>query len=142
MTPINLGRVFIGGLVAGVVANVIDVFSNLVILKDSMAAELDRLHIDPAVAASGSVAATWILVDFILGVLVVLTYAAIRPRFGPGPKTALLAGFLLYVAVTVVLWGFTSMDVIGRGVFVENSLTSLVAVALASLAGCALYKEA
>lgn len=142
MTRINIGRVFIGGLVAGVVANVVDMLTNLVILKDSMAAELERLHIDPAVASSGGVAATWIIVDFILGVLIVWTYAAIRPRFGPGPKTALVAGFLLYVAVTVVLYGFTSIEMISRGVFVESSLASLVSVVLASLAGCALYKEA
>src|SRR5437667_4515115 len=38
----------------------------------------------------------FVIGGFVLGVLLVWLYAAIRPRFGPGPKTSLIAGLVLW----------------------------------------------
>src|SRR6476659_2308920 len=95
MASINFGRVVAGGLVAGVVANALDFVTNTYILAADWAAFAPTRNLDPAALQSGPVAATWIMVDFILGVLLVWAYAAMRPRFGPGPKTAIAAGLVV-----------------------------------------------
>src|SRR6478672_3619078 len=91
MASINTSRVVIGGLLAGVVMNACDMFWNFVVLKDDMLAISQRLGMDAATAQSFSAGLPWIVVDFVIGLAIVWNYAAIRPRFGPGPTTALLA---------------------------------------------------
>jgi hypothetical protein len=142
MASINTGRVVIGGLVGGFVANACDMLWNMTVLKDDMTAMAQRFGMDAAAAQSMSAAAPWIVIDFILGLLTVFTYAAIRPRFGPGPKTALIAGITLYLAITAIVYGFTSMGMMPMGAFGRGSATSLVTTILGSLAGAAMYKEA
>ena len=86
-------------------------------------------------------AGTWIAVDFIYGILLVWTYAAMRPRFGPGAKTAVLAGLVIFLAPTIVLLGFTMMGMMTMGMFVKGSATAIVSTLVASVAGAAIYKE-
>ena len=141
MASINLGRVVAGGLVAGVVANAIDFVTNTYVLAADIAAWAPTRNLDPAAMNSGPVAATWIVIDFLFGLLLVSTYAAMRPRLGAGPKTAVLAGLALWVAVTIVLFGFTQMGVFSMALFVKGSIASLINALAASVAGAAVYKE-
>ena len=141
MPGINAGKVVVGGLVAGLVANVIDLFSNFVIMRSDMQAMIDRLHLDPALLESVPVAVAWIVVDFLMGLLLVFTYAAMRPRFAPGPGTAIIAGLTLYLAVTFVMFGLSVMGLMTMALFVKSSACALVSVLAASLAGAALYRE-
>ena len=141
MASINLGRVVAGGLVAGVVANAIDFVTNTYVLASDIAAWAPTRNLDPAAMNSGPVAATWIIVDFIFGLLLVLTYAAMRPRLGAGPKTAMLAGLALWAAITLVLFGFTQMGVFSMALFVKGSIAALINTLAASVAGAAVYKE-
>jgi cytochrome b subunit of formate dehydrogenase len=141
MASINLGRVVAGGLVAGVVANAIDFVTNTYVLAADWAAFAPTRNLDPAAFNSGSVAAAWITIDFLFGLLLVWTYAAMRPRFGAGPKTAILAGLALYLTVTVILFGFTQMGLMSMALFVKGSLCAVVSTLAASVAGAAVYKE-
>lgn len=141
MAAINTGKVVAGGLLAGLVANAFDFVTNIYILMSDMQALAAAHNIDPATVNSGSVAATWVAVDFVYGLLIVWTYAAIRPRFGPGPKTALMAGFALLASATIVVFGFTMMGFFTMALFVKGSLGAIVSTAAASLAGAAIYKE-
>jgi hypothetical protein len=141
MASINLGRVVAGGLVAGVVANAIDFVTNTYILASDIATWAPTRNLDPAAINSGPVAATWIVVDFIFGLLLVATYAAMRPRLGAGPKTAILAGLALWIAVTTVLFGFTQMGVFSMALFVKGSICALINTVAASVVGAAVYKE-
>ena len=141
MASINLGRVVAGGLVAGVVANAIDFVTNTYILASDMTAWAPTRNLDPAAMNSGPVAATWMVVDFIFGLLLVFTYAAVRPRLGAGPKTAILAGLTLWFAVAVILFGFTQMGLFPMALFVKGSICALVNNLAASVAGAAVYKE-
>src|SRR4029453_18469102 len=100
MASIDTGRVVMGGLLAGVVMNACDMFWNMVVLKDDMIGVAQRLGLDPAAAMSFSAAVPWILVDFVIGLAVVWNYAAIRPRFGAGPKTAILAALAPWLVAT------------------------------------------
>ncbi len=139
MGGINLGRVILGGIVAGVIANVGDYAINQLILPDDMAALTQRLGLD-----QGRVEAsipTWIVVDFLYGILLVFAYAAMRPRFGPGPRTAVIAGVTLYLAITVVLVGFMSMGMFAEDAFLRSAGLSLIVTLAASIGGAAAYKE-
>jgi hypothetical protein len=142
MASINTGRVILGGLVGGVVGNVCDFAWNMTVMKDDMTALATRFGVDPAAMNSFAGAAPWIAVDFVFGLLLVFSYAAMRPRFGPGPKTAIIAALILFVGVTAVLYGFTSMGMMPMNSFVKGSATALVSVVASSLVGASLYKEA
>jgi hypothetical protein len=141
MTGINYGRVLLGGLAAGVVANAGDFVVNNVLMAEDMAQMAQRLFLNREILASSSVAVTWIVVDFFYATLIVWTYAAIRPRFGPGPATAVKAGVVLWAAVGAVLFGFQAMGIFTIDAFVKGSVLSLATTTLAALTGAWLYAE-
>lgn len=141
MGSINVSRLILAGLLAGLVANFGDFVSNGFLLADEMDLMRQRLSISPATWESTAVMVTWITVDFILGFLIVFTYAAIRPRFGPGPQTAMTAGLVLYAAITIILVGFMQMGIFTTDVVVKAGIFSLVNMMLASLAGGWAYQE-
>ena len=138
---INTGKVVAGGLVAGVVANAIDFVTNTYVLGADMQAWAASHNIDPATLTSGAVVGTWVAVDFIYGLLIVFTYAAIRPRFGPGVRTAIIAGLVVFLAPTLVLFGFTQMGMLTMPMFVKGAIAAIVSTLAAAVAGAAVYKE-
>jgi hypothetical protein len=138
---INYGRVVVAGLVAGFVANIVDFVSNAFLLADAGAAMAQRLNLDPAVMNSTSSLVTWVAIDFVYGLVIVFTYAAIRPRLGPGPTTAIIAGLVPFVSVSLVIYGFTTMGIFTPDLFIKSTALALVANVAASLAGGAAYKE-
>lgn len=103
MGKINWGRVFLGGLLACVVINLLGyglgslLFREREILRALEAAR--PLSLWPPITF---VLLTNIIVTFLVGTLIVWWYAAIRPRFGPGPKTAALAGFAFWLTASPV----------------------------------------
>lgn len=139
MSNINVGRVLGGGLLAGVVYNAGEAFLNLVILKDAGDAMVKRLSIPP-IGDEFIMKAT--LMMFVVGIVNVLLYAGMRPRFGPGPKTAVLAGlaiwFLSFVYLSLMM---TWMGVFEMGPTITGLAFELVEAILASLAGAWIYKE-
>lgn len=139
MSRINIGRVLVAGLVAGAVANALDWVWGTYLLADESAAMASRLNLNYATVQASLT--TWIVVDFILGLLLVFTYAAIRPRFGPGPKTAFISGVTLWFTSTIMFAGLSSMGVFTQAAFLKSSALYLVSALAASLAGAALYKE-
>ena len=141
MTGINTGKVVAAGLLAGLVANAIDFVTNTYILAADWQALATAHNMDPAAMTSPAVAGTWIAVDFLFGILLVWTYAAIRPRLGAGPKTAIIAGLVIYAAVTLVVFGFTMMGMLTMALFVKGSIASIVSTLAASVVGAWMYKE-
>ena len=120
--------------------NVVDFATNFTIMASDMAAMVARLQLDPAVLEpSGAV--PWIIIDFLFGFLLVFTYAAMRPRFGPGAKTAVIAGLGPWLAVTFVLYGFAAIGIFEMGMFLKGSACALVSTLVGSVAGAAVYKE-
>jgi hypothetical protein len=138
MSRINSARVVLAGLAAGVVANGLDFVIGM-ILQDDQIAQAQRLGLDPA-ALEASVP-VWIVVNFIYGLLLAFTYAAIRPRFGPGPKTAVIAGVVLFLTVTSILTGFMAMGMFMQDVFMKSAALQLISTLAASLTAGAVYRE-
>ena len=135
---INVARVIMAGLAAGVVANVLD-FGGGLLLQDDQIAQAQRLGLRPEdLEASFPV---WIVVDFVYGLLLAFTYAAIRPRFGPGPPTAIIAGATLFLAITAILFGFMTMGMFTQALFFKGAFVSAISTLAASLTAGAIYRE-
>jgi hypothetical protein len=139
---INTSKVLIGGIAAGVVMNVIDFVSNTYILGARMKAESDAFK--PGMSdqmMTGSAIASYIVMDFVLGILLVWTYAAIRPRFGPGIKTAFYAALLFWVLVAISLSGYLHMGMMSAGLWWSFAFIGLVNFLLSAWVGARLYSE-
>jgi hypothetical protein len=140
MNNINFGRVVLGGLVAGLVLNVGEFLLNDVVLANQMKDFFRRCSIDEP---GPNFIAVAVLMTFIMGLVIVWTYALIRPRLGPGPLTAAVAALILwfgaYVYVGVIngmLFGFPA------SLLLIVMVWGLVEYVLAAVAGAWVYKEA
>src|SRR6266566_6117596 len=98
MNKINFGRVLLGGIVAGVILNLGEMALNGKILATQMTDFFKRCGF-PEPGTNFFIIA--IAITFVLGIVIVLGYAAIRPRFGAGPKTAIIAGLFAWFGVSV-----------------------------------------
>jgi len=139
MGNINFGRVILGGLVAGVVLNIGEFLLNAVIFAKEMSEMFKRLNVpDPG----GSFIAVATGLTFVLGIVIVLTYAMIRPRFGPGPKTAIFAGLIPWFGIYFYSGIFSSLLFgLGTKLLLIGMVWGLVEYILGALAGAWLYKE-
>ena len=141
MGKINMGRVILGGLVAGIVIDVFEGVLNGVVLADQWTAYMSSIGKPPAFSVGQLV---WFnLIGLFYGILTVRLYAAIRPRFGPGPKTAVRAGIAIWLVgyllpnLTYMAAGLAPTDITITATAVE-----IVETVLAAVAGAALYREA
>src|SRR2546425_12504882 len=99
MGKINWSRVILGGLLAGVVLNVVDYIYYGVVMKQDMAAAMQALGKKPI---PDSIIWVFVVWDFVMGIGLVWLYAAIRARFGAGVKTAVTAGPALSVFIRLM----------------------------------------
>jgi len=74
---INVARVILGGLLAGLVMNISETFLNLYVIADESTAVLERLGLQFPGTHQVFI---FIAMTFVLGLLLVWLYAAIRPR--------------------------------------------------------------
>jgi hypothetical protein len=93
MKQITLGRVLLAGLVAGLFLNIGEFLLNEVIFGKQMEAILRRMNVAPP---EGRFVAVAVGLTFVSGIVLVFLYALIRPRLGPGPKTAIVSGVILW----------------------------------------------
>jgi hypothetical protein len=139
---LNTSKVVVGGLAAGVVLNVIDYITYTIILVDKVKAEADAFH--PGMAASmmsGNAITVYIISDFIFGLLLVWTYAAIRPRFGPGPRTAMITAFLFWILMAFCNTPTMLMGMVSVRLWWTESFVMFVNFLLAAWIGAMIYKE-
>ena len=143
MRKINFGRMLAGGLVAGVIINIAEGLINGLFLGSEWkqwALSKGPLNQAPSQATAMGI---WTLVAFALGILGVWLYAAIRPRYGAGPKTAIRAGLFLWV----IYWLLVALQHLALGTVPSHLLWlgtwgGLIGELIAMLAGAAIYKEA
>ena len=141
MERINLGRVISGGIVAGIVGNILGYLVDGVILAPQWAASMRALG-RPDFSVTQLVAFN--IIGLAYGIFAVWLYAAIRPRYGAGPKTAVCAGLAVWVGGILLpnaaLMGATGL--FPTDLTVTTTAAGIVEWAVAALAGAALYKEA
>jgi hypothetical protein len=139
MGSINLGRVILGGIVAGIIINIFEFVLNGVLLANQWTDLMVSIN-RPAIGSSGIV--EYNIFGFAVGLVAVWSYAAIRPRFGAGPKTAVYAALLTWVTAYVLV----DISPAIAGIFPMSMACMLIGVGLveivvATLAGAYFYKE-
>ena len=139
---INASKVVVGGLAAGVVANIIGYVLFGMLLGPRFEAELTAAA--PALAGrgmTGSAIATQVIFSFIIGLLLVWLYAAMRPRFGPGPKTAVYAALVVWLCGFLFHIDFLLLGLMSTTMYAVASVAALIQVLASALVGAMLYKE-
>jgi hypothetical protein len=138
MGRINLKGVIVGGLVAGLVLNVVDyVFWGVLYAKDFEAA-LRAIGRPPP----DSLIPLFVLLDFLYGITLVYLYAAIRPRYGPGPGTAVRAGLIMWVIAGLLhSIGEAPLGFLPMRLYVIGTLVTLVLFPIAAASGAKFYRE-
>jgi len=139
MGNINITRVLLGGLLAGLVICFGEFILGWVILGGQWAEVMKEAGMGEL---GGGQEASFLIVAILYGIALIWIYAAIRPRFGPGPKTAVVAGLTLWV----VAWLLVCTYVIVIGVFPAGLLIAAIVWGLfelpvAAVAGAWLYQE-
>jgi hypothetical protein len=140
MKKINVGRVLLGGLIAGLVLNIGEFLLNSVVFADDMKNDLQRLNLTEP---GGDFIARAVVATFVLGIVVTFLYAAIRTHFGSGVKTAIYAGLLTWF-FSIFYPGviYNGIGIIATKFFLIGLAWGLVEYTLGAMAGAWLYKEA
>jgi len=139
MGKINLQKVIVGGLIAGLVLNVFDFLVYGVWLKNDMNAAMVALN---RPAMSTNMILWFVFLDFLYGIWLVWLYAAIRPRFGAGPRTAVIAGVAMWVLFSLLhTLSEAPMGLFPQRLMVITTVTSLIAWPIAAAAGAKFYSE-
>jgi hypothetical protein len=138
----NMVRILVGGAVAGLLMNIGEAALHAGVLGSDAEQLYAKLNVP--LPNPGDNLPFLIGMTFVLGFVAVWLYAAFRPRFGPGARTALLAALVVWVLSHV--WS---------GVYLGNGYAGIVTPRLAwipvawglfeavlgTAVGAALYKE-
>ena len=139
MGGINMMKVLIGGIAAGVVINIGQFVVHMYLLAEASAAMMESMG---APEPTGMMIGIFNVLGFATGITMIGVYAAIRPRCGPGVGTAIGAGIIVFILselIPVMFW--VASGVIGLGDYVPFFIATFVLLCAAAVAGAALYSE-
>jgi hypothetical protein len=140
MGKINMSRVLLGGLVAGVVINAIEGLVNGVLFEADWVAALGALQKPAAFSVKQIV--FFNVAGFAFGMLMMLAYAAMRPRLGAGANTAMCAGALVWMLGVAIPNSFNAIThIFPLALMLKLTAIALVEMLLAGVAGAYFYKE-
>jgi hypothetical protein len=138
MGNINLARVVLGGLVAGLVLNIGEFILNTYVVAEQSRAAMQRLGL----AEIGMQQIVWFLIiGFVFGIWLIWVYAAIRPRLGAGIKTAIIAGLALWVVAALLNLGNVIAGVMPSNLATIGIVWALFEFVIAAIVGAWLYQE-
>jgi hypothetical protein len=139
MGKINMARVLLGGIVAGFIINVVEGLMNGWYFKAEWAEAakaIGRAEVSVKQIVAFNV---W---GFAAGILAIWLYAAIRPRFGAGPKTAMCAGLIVWILAFAMANGMMAfLHIYPLWLLLTITAVAVPELLIASVAGAAIYKE-
>ena len=139
MSGINYKRVLGGGLAAGLLYDIFEVALSPFLAGKQYEAELNTIrHTQPS-AAGYAFFVGWGLV---IGLVAVYLYAAVRPRFGPGPRTAARVAIALWLIGDLMpQMGQAFMGIFTMGLMLRFTAQQLFFMLASTIFGAWLYKE-
>lgn len=144
MPKVNWSRVIVGGLLWAAVYSIVGGLGLLLFLGREFMLGLERLG-RPLELNSDSLVFLGIfgvLFTVAWGIVSIWFYAAIRPRYGPGPKTAVIAAIGVWLLSIAAPLSHLGAFGIASPRFVALDLpTELVAIVAATLVGSWKYSE-
>ena len=124
------------GLAAGLIVNAFEYGGHRVYLDDAWTAAFGALGKTPTGWS------TFVPANFFIGILLVWSYARLRPRYGRGSKTALRSGLATWVVFWVIpLMAIMPMDLFPISLLAAAIALGVVDVGLAVLLGAWPYQE-
>src|SRR5215204_598424 len=142
MTRINWGRLFVGTLIAAVIMFVSDGLIHETLAKADWRAVYAGLRAaEPE--PHGTSMAYFAIFELGRAFTAMMFYATMRAVFGAGPKTAVLAGIVGWVAMSLtgpvqfIPLGFFSIPL-----WLKVGAIQLIVSIVATIAGAAVYKDA
>jgi len=139
MGNINITRVILSGLLAGLVICFGEYILGWLILGGQWAEVLAAAGVEDL---GGGQIVSFAVVALLYGIALIWIYAAIRPRFGPGAKTAIVAGLTLWVVAYLLVSAYVSIiGVYPVGLLLAGTVWALFELPIAALAGAWFYKE-
>lgn len=140
MSSINVGRWLAGGVAAAVVIFAVEGVASVFYLDRMMASLADH---GLGMEMSGSAMARTVMVSLVSGLVLIFFYAAVRPRFGPGPRTAILVAVFLWLGGSFLsLVGYQMVGMYPNGMLVMWGIVGIVEMIIAALVGGWIYREA
>ena len=142
MGTMNWTRVLLGGLLAGTVMNAGEAALHGGLLGADSQVLFERYQV-PALGSPVPIVSL-IAMTYVLGIASVWLYAAIRPRFGAGVRTAIVAGLAVWVIAHLWSGIYLGMGFLGlippRLAYLPGPW-GLIEAPLGTVAGAWVYKE-
>jgi len=142
MAQINWGRLIVGSLIAALIMFAADGFIHETIAKTDWRALYEGLGArEPE--PHGSSMLYFAIFELGRGFTAMMFYVLMRAFFGAGPKTAVLAGIVGWIAFS--LTGpvqFIPLGFFSNALWLKVGAIQLIVSIVATIAGAALYKDA
>ena len=139
---VNIQKVIVGGIAAGVVIGAIDFVVNGILLAEQNQAAIDALGPDIAANTEGGAFIAFNVVSLLLfGILIAWTYALLRPRYGAGAKTATMAAIQIWCLVMLISAGLTFTGLFTWGLFGLGSVIAAGELLIGANVAGYLYSE-
>ena len=141
MTKINWGRLIAGSLLAAIIMFGTDGFIHETLAKADWRALYIALGA-PEPAPHGINMAYFAIFELGRGFTAIMFYVLMRPFFGAGPKTAVIAGIVGWIASS--LTGpvqFIPLGFFSTALWMKVGAIHFIVSIIATIAGAALYKE-
>lgn len=134
---INLRRVLSGGLIAGMIINIIDT-PNGALISGPKITEFLTAH---GITASPFVAPYFLFIHLIFGVMLVWIYACMILTWGETHKNALYATLLILIPTRLFSLGFTFMGLLPFSLFLTLSSSVIIGFFVGGIVGCWFYSR-
>ena len=142
MEKINWGRLILGSLVAAIIMFVTDGFMHEALLKADWTAVYEGLRaVQPQPHSTSMV--YFAVFELGRGFIAMMFYVTMRTLFGAGPKTAVLAGIVAWIAFSLAGPAqFIPLGFFSNALWLKAGAIHLITTIVATIAGAALYKDA
>jgi hypothetical protein len=142
MSPINWIRLIIGGLIASLIVFISDGFFHERVVTADWIAVYHALGVNaPRHDAMGVI--YFAVFELGRGFLSMVLYVFMRPHCKPGPKTAMCAGIIAWLAFSVTGPAqFIPLGFFSNALWIKVGAFQLITSIVAAIAGAAVYKDA
>jgi hypothetical protein len=141
MPRINWVRLILGGVIATLILFVTDGFFHERLVN----ADWKAVHVNlgiPEGRHSALGVLYFVVFELGRGLIAMIIYVLMRTRFRPGPKTAVLAAVVAWIAFSVTGPAqFIPLGFFSNALWIKAAAFQLVTSILASIAGAAIYKD-
>ncbi len=142
MSKINWSRLILGGIVAAAICFLTDGLLHEMVLKSDWLAVFANLGAPAPTGENPTSMLYFGVFELGRGMIAIFIYVTMRSLFSPGPRTAVLAGVVAWIAFS--LTGpvqFIPLGFISNALWIKMAGIQLFTTIIATLAGAALYKD-